>query len=131
MKLLRERRARCSSAGYSPSKGDQNHSSTVVVSGAGPCGLRAAVELRMLGHEVHVVEKRRSFSRHNIIKTWPETIADLLGFGLQLFIPSFKPHGHCHLGIRQVQIVLLKAALLFGQLLLWDGVNRHRQDGRK
>lgn len=106
LKLLRERRARCSEAEY-----NGRH---VAVSGAGPCGLRAAVECRMLGYRVTVVERRASFSRHNIIKTWRETVVDLLGFGLQQFIPNFKAHGHCHLGIRQAQIVLLKAALLLG-----------------
>lgn len=106
IQLLRERRTRCSEAEYNGKR--------VAVSGAGPCGLRAAVECRMLGYSVTVVERRASFSRHNIIKTWRETVVDLLGFGLQQFIPNFKAHGHCHLGIRQAQIVLLKAALLFG-----------------
>lgn len=105
--LLKDRRARCSVSPYSTER-------RIVISGAGPCGLRAAVEARMLGWHVSVIEKRGKFSRHNIVKTWKETIADLLSFGLQFFIPNFKPHGHCHLGIRQTQIVLFKAALLFG-----------------
>lgn len=103
---FQERRNRCSKAPY--------EGKSIVISGAGPCGLRSAVEARMLGCRVTVVEKRHAFSRHNIVKTWKETISDLLSFGLQTFIPSFKPHGHCHLGIRQIQNVLFKACLLMG-----------------
>jgi hypothetical protein len=83
----------------------------VVVSGAGPCGLRAAVELALLGHSVTIVELRGECSRHNILKTWIPTIDDLMNLGLRSFVPGFKPHGHLHLGTRELQLTLLKACL--------------------
>ena len=43
--------------------------SRVVISGSGPCGLRAAVEAAILGHEVTIFELRGQCSRHNILKT--------------------------------------------------------------
>merc|ERR1719174_1635508 len=41
-----------------------------VVVGAGPCGLRAAIELRLLGAEVTVVERRCDFTRINQLHIW-------------------------------------------------------------
>ena len=38
----------------------------LIISGAGPVGLRAAVEAALMGMHVHVVEKREVFSRVNI-----------------------------------------------------------------
>eukprot|EP00834_Sanchytrium_tribonematis_P003171 NODE_115_length_18417_cov_0.666012.p3 type:complete len:544 gc:universal NODE_115_length_18417_cov_0.666012:12582-10951(-) len=88
--------------------------SKVVVSGAGPCGLRAAVELALLGHHVTLIELRSSCSRHNILKTWQATVDDMMGFGLNIFVPGFKSHGLLHLGTREIQLCLLKVCLLFG-----------------
>ena len=92
----------------------------IVVSGAGPCGLRAAVEARLLGHDVLVLERRTTFSRHNIIKTSKHTVADLMALGLQIFNPSFMPHGLLHVGTREIQLVLLKALLLLGGVVRYD-----------
>ncbi|KAI8908592.1 hypothetical protein EDD86DRAFT_247747 [Gorgonomyces haynaldii] len=92
----------------------QNLDSRIVVSGAGPCGLRAAFEARSLGHHVVLIELRSYCSRHNILKTWPGTVQDLKDMGLMTFIPTFKPHGHLHLGTREIQLVLIKNCLLFG-----------------
>ncbi|TPX34747.1 hypothetical protein SmJEL517_g02776 [Synchytrium microbalum] len=86
----------------------------VVISGAGPCGLRAAVESALCGHDVTLLELRDELSRHNILKTWQNTVDDLLGFGLASFVPGFKQHGPLHLGTRELQLCLLKAALIFG-----------------
>ncbi|KAJ3172726.1 hypothetical protein HDU88_006056 [Geranomyces variabilis] len=91
-----------------------------LISGAGPCGLRAAVELAAIGHEVNIIELRNQFSRHNIIKTWNATIADLTGLGLGLFVPNFQPHGHLHLETRKIQLVLLKTALMLGVAVQYD-----------
>ncbi|KAJ3041566.1 [F-actin]-monooxygenase mical3 [Rhizophlyctis rosea] len=90
-----------------------------VISGAGPCGLRAAVESAILGHDVTVIEIRTEFSRHNVIKTWRCTIYDLMSLGLGSFMPNVRVHGHPHLGIRQIQMVLLKAALVLGVRVLY------------
>ncbi|KAJ3167271.1 hypothetical protein HDU87_001699 [Geranomyces variabilis] len=91
-----------------------------LISGAGPCGLRAAVELAAIGHDVSLIELRNQFSRHNIIKTWNATIADLTSLGLGLFVPAFQPHGHLHLETRKIQLVLLKTALMLGVTVQYD-----------
>ncbi|RKO90203.1 hypothetical protein BDK51DRAFT_49929 [Blyttiomyces helicus] len=90
-----------------------------VVSGAGPCGLRAAVELAAIGHSVTVVELRKDFSRHNMIKTWRGTVMDLGTLGLGQYT-GFAPHGMLHLETRVIQLVLLKTALLFGVRVSYD-----------
>ncbi|KAJ3019798.1 UNVERIFIED_CONTAM: [F-actin]-monooxygenase mical3 [Siphonaria sp. JEL0065] len=88
----------------------------VVISGAGPVGLRAAIEAVLVGFKVVVVELRGEFSRHNVIKTWNYTITDLQSVGLSQFYPQFSAHGTgtLHLGIKEIQTCLLKAALLLG-----------------
>lgn len=60
-----------------------------LVVGAGPCGLRAAVELALLGARVVLVEKRRKFSRHNVLHLWPFTIHDLRALGAKKFYGRF------------------------------------------
>ena len=52
-----------------------------VVIGAGPVGLRAAIGMAFLGAAVHVVEKRNSFGRHNILHLWDWVVQDLIGLG--------------------------------------------------
>ncbi|KAJ3129902.1 hypothetical protein HK098_007656 [Nowakowskiella sp. JEL0407] len=99
---------------------EKNSNSRILISGAGPCGLRVAVEAAMVGMKVHIVERRSSFSRHNIIKTWSCTISDLLSLGLQVYYPQFKPHGHLHLGTREIQLCLLKTALLLGVTIEYE-----------
>ncbi|ORY36873.1 hypothetical protein BCR33DRAFT_721800 [Rhizoclosmatium globosum] len=87
----------------------------VVISGAGPVGLRAAVEAKLTGFRVIIVELRGEFSRHNVIKTWNYTIADLMSLGLSHYYPQFSAHGNTlHLGIKEIQMCLLKAALILG-----------------
>lgn len=60
-----------------------------LVVGAGPCGLRAAVELALLGARVVLVEKRTKFSRHNVLHLWPFTIHDLRALGAKKFYGRF------------------------------------------
>lgn len=86
----------------------------VVVSGGGPCGLRAALELALLGFDVTVIEKRKEFSRHNILKTWMPTVEDLIALGFRNYFPNFKQHGLHAIGTREIQICLLKTCLLLG-----------------
>lgn len=60
-----------------------------LVLGAGPCGLRTAIELSLLGAQVVVLEKRESFSRNNVLHLWPFTICDLCGLGAKKFYGRF------------------------------------------
>ena len=73
-----------------------------------------------MGHAVVVVERRSSFSRHNVIKTWSNTAESLLGLGHKVFNPGFKPHGHAHIGTREIQLTLLKAGLLLGVTVQYE-----------
>lgn len=57
--------------------------------GAGPCGLRTAIELALLGAQVVVLEKRESFSRNNVLHLWPFTICDLRVLGAKKFYGKF------------------------------------------
>ncbi|XP_057709661.1 F-actin-monooxygenase MICAL3-like isoform X2 [Corythoichthys intestinalis] len=87
---------------------------TCAVIGAGPCGLRTAVELSFLGARVVVLEKRDSFSRNNVLHLWPFAIHDLRGLGAKKFYGKFCAGTIDHISIRQLQLVLLKVALLLG-----------------
>ncbi|XP_061124766.1 protein-methionine sulfoxide oxidase mical3a-like isoform X3 [Syngnathus typhle] len=87
---------------------------TCAVIGAGPCGLRAAVELSFLGARVVVLEKRDTFSRNNVLHLWPFAIHDLRGLGAKKFYGKFCAGSIDHISIRQLQLVLLKVALLLG-----------------
>ena len=60
-----------------------------LVIGAGPVGLRAAIEAALLGAQVDVVEKRESFSRNNVLHLWPFLITDLRNLGAKKFYGRF------------------------------------------
>ncbi|XP_063045342.1 F-actin-monooxygenase mical2b isoform X2 [Engraulis encrasicolus] len=83
-----------------------------LIIGGGPCGLRTAIELALLGAKVVVIEKRDSFSRNNVLHLWPYTIHDLRGLGAKKFYGKFCAGAIDHVSIRQLQLVLLKVALL-------------------
>ncbi|XP_019720682.1 F-actin-monooxygenase mical1 isoform X3 [Hippocampus comes] len=85
-----------------------------LVLGAGPCGLRTAIELSLLGAEVVVLEKRETFSRNNVLHLWPFTIYDLRGLGAKKFYGKFCTGSLDHISIRQLQLILLKVCLLLG-----------------
>nr|XP_043878194.1 protein-methionine sulfoxide oxidase mical3b isoform X1 [Solea senegalensis] len=87
---------------------------TCVIIGAGPCGLRTAVELSFMGARVVLVEKRDSFSRNNVLHLWPFTIHDLRGIGAKKLYGKFCAGSIDHISIRQLQLILLKVALLVG-----------------
>ncbi|GBG24766.1 F-actin-methionine sulfoxide oxidase mical1 [Hondaea fermentalgiana] len=92
-----------------------NRPMRIVVSGAGPVGLRSALENALLGHEVVVLEKRERFSRVNILMFWQATMDDMVSLGAKLFYPKLQVHGSpLHMGTREIQLCLLKTALLFG-----------------
>ncbi|XP_077090875.1 protein-methionine sulfoxide oxidase mical3b isoform X14 [Siphateles boraxobius] len=89
-------------------------STTCLIIGAGPCGLRTAIELGFLGARVVLVEKRDAFSRNNVLHLWPFTIQDLRGLGAKKFYGKFCAGAIDHISIRQLQLMLLKVALLLG-----------------
>lgn len=93
---------------------NKNDTFNVVVSGAGPCGLRSAVECLLLGMSVTVLEKRTEFSRVNILMTWQQTMSDLVSVGAKYWYPQLKTHGMTHMGTREMQLCLLKTMLILG-----------------
>uniref|UniRef100_A0A915KYF8 FAD/NAD(P)-binding domain-containing protein n=1 Tax=Romanomermis culicivorax TaxID=13658 RepID=A0A915KYF8_ROMCU len=86
----------------------------VLIVGAGPCGLRMAIECALLGCKVIVLEKRDKFSRNNVLHIWPFVIQDLRNLGAKLFYPKFCAGSIDHISIRQLQCILLKIALVLG-----------------
>ncbi|XP_077372736.1 protein-methionine sulfoxide oxidase mical3a isoform X9 [Festucalex cinctus] len=95
-------------------KGRACSNSKCLIIGAGPCGLRTAIELAFLGAKVVLLEKRDAFSRNNVLHLWPFTIQDLRGLGAKKFYGKFCAGAIDHISIRQLQLMLLKVALLLG-----------------
>jgi hypothetical protein len=85
-----------------------------LVIGAGPVGLRSAIEAALLGAKVEVVEKRSYFSRNNVLHLWPFLLTDLRNLGAKKFYGKFCSGDLDHISIRMLQTILLKAALLLG-----------------
>lgn len=86
----------------------------VLIIGAGPCGLRAAIEAQLLGAKVVVIEKRDRFSRNNVLHLWPFVIHDLKSLGAKKFFGKFCAGSIDHISIRQLQCILMKVALILG-----------------
>ncbi|XP_029455700.1 F-actin-monooxygenase MICAL3 isoform X16 [Rhinatrema bivittatum] len=95
-------------------KGKACSSTKCLIIGAGPCGLRTAIDLCLLGAKVVIVEKRDAFSRNNVLHLWPFTITDLRGLGAKKFYGKFCAGTIDHISIRQLQLILLKVALILG-----------------
>ncbi|XP_062418839.1 F-actin-monooxygenase mical2b isoform X2 [Pungitius pungitius] len=85
-----------------------------LIIGGGPCGLRTAIELSLLGCKVVVIEKRDTFSRNNVLHLWPFTIHDLRGLGAKKFYGKFCAGAIDHISIRYLQLMLLKVCLILG-----------------
>ncbi|XP_051740313.1 F-actin-monooxygenase mical2b isoform X5 [Ctenopharyngodon idella] len=85
-----------------------------LIIGGGPCGFRTAIELALLGAKVVVIEKRDTFSRNNVLHLWPYTIHDLRNLGAKKFYGKFCAGSIDHISIRQLQLMLLKIALIVG-----------------
>ncbi|XP_029377963.1 F-actin-monooxygenase mical2b isoform X1 [Echeneis naucrates] len=97
---------------YSENKACQGTRCLII--GGGPCGLRTAIELALLGCKVVVIEKRDTFSRNNVLHLWPFTIHDLRGLGAKKFYGKFCAGSIDHISIRQLQLMLLKVSLILG-----------------
>ena len=94
----------------------------VLIIGAGPCGLRTAIEAQLLGAKVVVVEKRDRYSRNNVLHLWPYNIHDLRALGAKKFYGKFCAGSIDHISIRQLQCILLKVSLLLG-VEVFEGVS--------
>lgn len=86
----------------------------VLIIGAGPCGLRTAIEAQLLGAKVVLIEGRDDFSRHNVLRLWPFLITDLRNLGAKQLYGKFCTGSIDHISIQQLQCILLKVALLLG-----------------
>ncbi|KAF7662064.1 hypothetical protein LDENG_00247470 [Lucifuga dentata] len=93
-------------------KGQACAGTKCLIIGGGPCGLRTAIELALMGAKVVVIEKRNSFSRNNVLHLWPFTIHDLRGLGAKKFYGKFCAGAIDHISIQQLQLTLLKVALI-------------------
>ncbi|XP_072910101.1 F-actin-monooxygenase mical1-like isoform X2 [Hemitrygon akajei] len=95
-------------------RGESSVNTKCLVLGAGPCGLRTAIELAFLGAKVIIIEKRDDFLRNNVLHLWPFTIHDLRALGAKKFYGKFCSGSLDHISIRQLQLILLKVALILG-----------------
>ncbi|XP_048462939.1 F-actin-monooxygenase MICAL2 isoform X2 [Rhincodon typus] len=95
-------------------KGKACSNTQCLVIGAGPCGLRTGIELAFLGCKVVVIEKRETFARNNVLHLWPYTIQDLRSLAAKKFYGKFCAGAIDHISIRQLQLILIKVALLLG-----------------
>ena len=86
----------------------------IVIVGAGPIGLRMAIEGSLLGAEVHVIEKRTSFTRNNVAHLWHFTIEDFKMLGIKKLFGGFCAGNINHISIRRTQCVLLQVSLILG-----------------
>ncbi|KAL6480858.1 hypothetical protein MHYP_G00118910 [Metynnis hypsauchen] len=95
-------------------KGQACADTRCLIIGGGPCGLRTAIEMALLGAKVVVIEKRDTFSRNNVLHLWPFTIHDLRNLGAKKFYGKFCAGAIDHISIRQLQLILLKVSLIMG-----------------
>ena len=86
----------------------------VLVIGAGPCGLRTAIETQFLGAQTVVAEKREDFTRNNILKLWKFVVEDLKMIGVRNVLNKFCTGSVNHIGIKTLQLFLAKICLLMG-----------------
>ena len=98
----------------------------VLVIGSGPVGMRTAIECVLLGCEVLVVEKRKSFSRNNVLHLWPFTIEDLKMLGAKKFYGKF-----CAGAIDHISKNCLFFFLIGGEGRKKRGREREREGGRE
>ena len=79
----------------------------VLVVGAGPVGLRSAIEAALLGARVDLVEKRTGFTRNNSLHLWPFLITDLRKLGAKKFYGKFAAGSIDHICKSICAVVLI------------------------
>ena len=90
-----------------------------LIIGAGPIGLKYAIELSILGGKVTILEKRKIFAqRNNLLHLWKAAIDDLKRMGVKRIHPLLCTGSINHIEIKTLQIVLLKIALISGCQIL-------------
>ena len=88
---------------------------SVVIVGAGPVGLRTAIELALVGAQCVVLEGRERFSRLQVLHLWEWVETDLIENGIKLLDPSiFSATDLRRCTTAQLQHSLLKVALVLG-----------------
>ena len=80
----------------------------VLIVGAGPVGLRLAIDCILLGSEVIVIEKRNTFSRNNVLHLWPFTIDDLRQLGAKKFYGKFCAGAIDHISEYQSLSIIIR-----------------------
>ena len=85
-----------------------------LIAGAGPNGLRVSIELALLGANTVVVEKRTNLDRQNHVKLWSSSVDDLIRLQLKTFGLELGSGSIQHVPIADLQLALMKVALLFG-----------------
>jgi len=86
----------------------------VLVVGAGPVGLRTAIEAQLLGARTVVVERRPKFTRNNVLKLWKFVVADLKSIGAKSFYGKLCVGAINHVNIRTLQLILTKVCCMLG-----------------
>jgi len=101
--------------------GKQASGLRVLVIGAGPVGLRTAIEAQLLGCRTVVVEARTSFTRNNVLKLWKFLIEDLKMLGVKKLYGKFASGNINHISIKVLQTALLKICCMMG-IQVYTGV---------
>jgi len=86
----------------------------VLVVGAGPVGLRTAVEAQLLGARTVLIERRPKFTRNNVLKLWKFLVVDLKSLGAKKFYGKFSVGSINHVNIRTLQVILTKVCCMLG-----------------
>jgi len=89
----------------------------VLIVGAGPVGLRTAVEAQLLGARTVLIERRPKFTRNNVLKLWKFLVQDLKSLGAKKFFGKFSIGSINHVNIRTLQIILTKVCCMLGVII--------------
>ena len=91
-----------------------NHLSVLII-GGGPIGLRTAIETALLGCRTVIVEKRREFTRNNVLHLWPFLLTDFRGLGAKKFYGKFCAGSIDHISKPEFKFILREIRFLIIQ----------------